>query len=74
LPEKQRQHFLLLEHERLGLGSKRYVARIFGCHRQTIKKNLIELAAENYQADYTRQRMADEERKKKEAIVKELTN
>lgn len=64
LSEKQRRHFLAMEYERLGEGSKRYVARIFGCHRQTINKGLRELAADNYETDYTRQRKTGGGRKK----------
>jgi DNA invertase Pin-like site-specific DNA recombinase len=65
LPEKQRRHFLAMEYERLGLGSKRYLARIFGCHRQTINKGLRELSENNYETDYSRQRSAGGGRKKK---------
>jgi DNA invertase Pin-like site-specific DNA recombinase len=64
LPEKQRRHFLAMEYERLGEGSKRYLARIFGCHRQTINKGLRELSENNYETDYTRQRVAGGGRKK----------
>jgi hypothetical protein len=65
LPEKQRRHFLAMEYERLGVGSKRYVAGIFGCHRQTINKGLRELAADNYETDYSRQREVGGGRKKR---------
>ncbi len=65
LPEKQRRHFLAMEYERLGVGSKRYVAGVFGCSRQTIKKGLRELAENNYEVDYTRQRVAGGGRKKR---------
>ena len=65
LPEKQRRHFLALEYERLGASSKRYLARVFGCARQTIRKGSRELAAQNYQVDYSRQRGAGGGRKKK---------
>ena len=65
LPEKQRRHFLAMEYERLGVGSKRYVARIFGCHRQTINKGLRELAENNYETDYSRQRETGGGRKKR---------
>jgi DeoR/GlpR family transcriptional regulator of sugar metabolism len=65
LPEKQRRHFLAMEYERLGRGSKRYLARVFGCARQTIRKGVRELSAQNYEADYTRQRVAGGGRKKK---------
>jgi hypothetical protein len=65
LPEKQRRHFLAMEYERLGVGSKRYLSRIFGCDRQTINKGLAELSANNYQMDYSRQRISGGGRKKK---------
>jgi hypothetical protein len=64
LPEKQRRHFVAMEYERLGLGSKRCLAGVFGCHRQTINKGLRELAGNNYRTDYTRQREAGGGRKK----------
>ena len=65
LPEKQRRHFLALEYERLGVGSQRYLARVFGCSRKTISKGQRELAENNYQVDYARQRVAGGGRKKK---------
>jgi len=65
LSEKQRRHFLAMEYERLGFGSKRYLARVFSCHRQTIKKGLQELSENNYETDYSRQRVAGGGRKKK---------
>ena len=67
LPEKQRRHFLALEYQRLGVGSKRYLARVFGCARQTINKGQRELAQSNYQVDYARQRAAGGGRKKKKS-------
>jgi len=65
LPEKQRRHFLAMEYERLGVGSKRYVAGVFRCSRQTINKGLRELAENNYEVDYARQRVAGGGRKKR---------
>jgi hypothetical protein len=65
LPEKQRRHFLAMEFERLGSGSKHYLARVFGCARQTIRKGVRELSENNYEADYTRQREVGGGRKKK---------
>ena len=65
LPEKQRRHFPAMEFERLGVGSKHYLARVFGCARQTIRKGVRELAADNYEGDYTRQRAAGGGRKKR---------
>jgi hypothetical protein len=65
LPEKHRRHFLAMEYERLGVGSKRYLSRVFGCDRQTINKGLRELQASHYEVDYSRQRVAGGGRKKK---------
>ena len=65
LLEKQRRHFLAMEYERLGVGSKRYLSRVFKCDRKTINKGLRELAENNYEVDYTRQRTAGGGRKKK---------
>jgi hypothetical protein len=65
LSEKQRRHFLAMEFERLGEGSKHYLARVFGCGRQTIRKGLRELSQSNYATDYSRQRAAGGGRKKK---------
>jgi len=65
LPEKQRRHFLAMEFERLGVGSQRYIARVFGAARQTIRKGLRELAGNNYETDYSRQREAGGGRKKR---------
>ncbi|HEV8157810.1 MAG TPA: hypothetical protein VGP58_02180 [Pyrinomonadaceae bacterium] len=65
LSEKQRRHFLAMEYFRLGRGSRRYLARVFGCARQTIRKGERELVADNYQTDYVRQRKAGGGRKKK---------
>jgi hypothetical protein len=69
LPEKQRRHFLALEYERLGVGSQRYLARVFGCSRKTLNKGRQELAQSNYQADYTRQRAPGGGRKKKRSLI-----
>ena len=65
LPEKQRRHFLAMEYQRLGSQSKRYLSRVFGCHWLTITKGLQELAENNYEGDYTRQRAVGGGRKKK---------
>lgn len=69
LPEKQRRHFLAMEFERLGTGSKRYLSRVFGCDRQTINKGLVELRANKYQMDYSRQRLSGGGRKKKKPLL-----
>ena len=65
LPEKQRRHFLAMEFVRLGVGSQRYLARVFSCSRKTINKGMRELSENNYQGDYSRQRMAGGGRKKR---------
>ena len=65
LPEKQRRHFLAMEYQRLGPRSKRYLSRVFSCHWQTLNKGLQELAGNNYQGDYRRQRAVGGGRKKK---------
>ncbi len=65
LPEKQRRHFLAMEYERLGVGSKRYLAHVFKCDRKTINRGLKELAASNYAPDSARQRAVGGGRKKK---------
>jgi hypothetical protein len=73
LPEKQKRHFLAMEYERLGWGSKRYLSRVFECDRQTINKGLSELTASGFKPDYSRQRKAGGGRKKKEWSVPPLT-
>lgn len=65
LPEKQRRHFLAMEFERLGVGSKRYLCRVFGCDHRTLNKGLFELQSVGYQVDYSRQRRAGGGRKKR---------
>jgi len=65
LPEKQRRHFLAMEYLRLGVGSQRYLASIFNCSRKTILKGVRELSADNYEADYRRQREVGGGRKKR---------
>jgi hypothetical protein len=70
LPEKQKRHFLAMEYQRLGKWSKRYLSRVFGCHRLTINKGLAELADSQSQPDYTRQRAAGGGRKKKKSKLR----
>jgi hypothetical protein len=65
LPEKQRRHFLAMEYLRLGVGSQRYLASVFNCSRKTILKGVRELAAANYERDYSRQREVGGGRKKR---------
>lgn len=65
LPEKQARHFLGQEYLELGPGSQRYLAQVFGCSRQTIKKGVDEVSAPDFKADYSRQRVEGGGRKKK---------
>mgnify|MGYP000182552095 CR=1 FL=1 len=66
LPEKVRRHFLALEYARLGVGSQRYLAEVFGCSRNTITKGSRELVAhEGDSINYSRQRKAGAGRRKK---------
>ncbi len=65
LPEKVRRHFLGQEYLHLGPGSQRYLARVFECSRDTIQKGSREVSAEDFQADYSRQRAEGGGRKKK---------
>ena len=65
LPEKEARHFLGQEYLTLGPGSQRYLAKVFGCSRQTIKKGVDQLTSPEYVADYSRQRKAGGGRKKK---------
>lgn len=66
LPEKARRHFLALEYESLGMGSQRYLMKIFSCSHHTITKAKRELASSTVgQIDYSRQRKAGGGRKKK---------
>ena len=44
LPEKQRRHFLAMGYERLGVGSKRYVAGVF---EENSNKNRVERRSKN---------------------------
>lgn len=65
LPEKQRRHFLAMEYLRLGEGSQRYLADLFGCGRQTIRNGVKELKESNFDIDYHYQRRSGGGRKKK---------
>lgn len=70
LPEKARRHFLGQEYLHLGSGSQRYLAQVFGCSRDTIQKGSREVSAPDFQADYSRQRVAGGGRKKKSRPLK----
>lgn len=70
LPEKAKRHFLGQEYLHLGSGSQRYLAWVFGCSRDTIQKGAREVSAADFQADYSRQRIAGGGRKKKSRPLK----
>ena len=66
LSEKARRHFLAIQYKRLGRGSQRYIAKIFGCSRITITKGLSELEeTDSCNIDYSHQRKPGGGRKKK---------
>lgn len=65
LPEKQARHFLAQEYLDLGKGSQRYLAEVFNCSRQTIRKGLNEIKAPDFLPDYSRQRSQGGGRKKR---------
>jgi len=65
LPEKAKRHFLGQEYLSLGAGSQRYLSRVFGCSRQTIKKGLDEVQSPTFNPNYERQRSKGGGRKKK---------
>lgn len=65
LPEKAKRHFLGQEYLHLGPGSQRYLARVFGCARQTIIKGVKEVSAPDFSPTYDRQRSKGGGRKKK---------
>ncbi len=68
LPEKQARHFLGQEYLELESGSQRYLAEVFGCSRQTIKKGVDEVSASDFKPDYSRQRAEGGGRKKKKKV------
>lgn len=68
LPEKHQRHFLGMEYERLGKGSRTYLSEVYKCGRKRIInacKELESLRASNKLPDYTRQRKAGGGAKKK---------
>lgn len=67
LSEKQRRHFLAYEYLKLGFGSQRYLAKVFGCARQIIVDGVKEVQSPDFVADYTRQRSVGGGRKKKKS-------
>ena len=68
LPEKQQRHFLAMEYERLGKGSRTYISLVYKCSRNRIISACEELRLlreANELPDYTRQRKAGGGAKKK---------
>jgi len=65
LSEKQKRYFLAYEYFKLGRGSQRYLAQVFGCARQVIVDGVKEIQAPDFVADYTRERRKGGGRKKK---------
>jgi hypothetical protein len=65
LPEKAKRHFLGQEYLSLGEGSQRYLAEVFKCSRQTIKKGTDEVQSLSFNPNYERQRVKGGGRKKK---------
>lgn len=68
LPEKAQRHFLAMEYERLGKGSRTYISLLYKCSRHriiTACKELLILREANELPDYTRQRKSGGGVKKK---------
>lgn len=65
LSEKQRRHFLAHEYLQLGPGSQRYLAKLFGCARQTIANGVKDLESTDFKVDYSRDRKPGGGRKKR---------
>jgi hypothetical protein len=65
LSEKQRRHFLAFEYLKLGVGSQRYLADVFGCARRIIVDGVKEVQSPDFVPDYARQRSIGAGRKKK---------
>ena len=65
LNEKESRHFLGQEYLTLGIGSQRYISRIFNCARSTIINGFKEVSSPSFCPDYRTQRAAGAGRKKK---------
>lgn len=68
LPEKQQRHFLAMEYERFGEGSRTYISIVYKCSRTriiTACEELRLLREANELPDYTRQRKPGGGSKKK---------
>ena len=68
LGEKARRHFLGQEYSELGVGSQRYLSRVFGCSRNTVLKGYKEVNSPSFSPDYTSQRSAGAGRKKRRGL------
>lgn len=66
LSEKQQRHFLGFEYKRLGIGSQRYLSKVFGCSRHRIRKGLVEIECASFSPDYQTQRKKGGGRKKRD--------
>lgn len=71
LSEKSQRHFLGMEYERLGNGSKTYLSKVFGCSRHRIINGHRELSEQRnlgLAIDYQRQRKPGGGAKKKNIL------
>jgi len=66
LHEKARRHFLGQEYLSLGVGSQRYLSRVFNCSPNTIDKGKKEVVSTNFEPDYTTQRQEGGGKKEEE--------
>mgnify|MGYP000194531592 CR=1 FL=1 len=65
LSEKAQRHFLGQEYLTLGLGSQRYLSRVFNCSRHRIKRGVEELRTNDLILSSNGQRKSGGGRKKK---------
>lgn len=66
LSEKQQRHFLGFEYKRLGLGSQRYLSRVFGCSRHRIRTGFLEIETASSLANHEPERKKGGGRKKRD--------
>ena len=62
LNERQRRLYVASEALKLGRSGVSYVAQLFGCHRKTVQRGLIDLrtAEPSYPADQARKKGVDD--------------
>ena len=65
LGEKSKRYFLAYEYLRLGVGSQRYLARIFHSSKDRIRRGVKEVQEPGFSPDYNKQRIAGGGRKKR---------